>query len=516
MNENIIIVDFGSQVTKLIARRVRDFGVFSQIIPFQNLTKKSFKNTLVKGLIFSGGPSSVGNENAPKIKKFVYELNIPILGVCYGLQLICRDFGGEVSLSKEREFGKTKIKVLKNSPLLTNAYNNRNQYRVWMSHSDKVIKMPEGFEVLASSKNCGSVIIQNLKKKIYGVQFHPEVVHTQNGDKLLKNFIIDICRCKQNWNMDKFKHKMIESIKNEVGSERVLCALSGGVDSTVTAILVNKAIEDKLQCVFVDTGLMRKNEVDIIKNLFIKNYNISLDVIDASKNFLKKLKGISDPEKKRKIIGREFIKVFEQYSKKNKHIKFLAQGTLYPDIIESLSQVGGSKVTIKSHHNVGGLPKKIKFKLLEPLKELFKDEVRKLGKELAISKDFVNRHPFPGPGLGIRILGEISKKKIKILQEADYIYLNLIRKHGLYDKIWQAFCVLLPTKTVGVMGDGRSYEQICVLRAVTSVDGMTAEAYKFSNNFLETCSNEIINKVKGINRVCYDYTSKPPGTIEFE
>ena len=301
MNENIIIVDFGSQVTKLIARRVRGFGVFSQIIPFQNLTEKTLKNTMVKGLIFSGGPSSVDNENAPKIKKFVYKLNIPILGICYGLQLICRDFGGEVKLSKEREFGKTKIKIHKNSPLLRKAYNHGNQYRVWMSHSDKVIKMPEGFEILASSTNCSSVIIQNSKKKIFGVQFHPEVVHSQNGDKLLKNFVVDVCKCKQTWSMDKFKNKMIESIKSEVGSERVLCALSGGVDSTVTAVLIHKAIEDKLQCVFVDTGLMRKNEVEIIKNLFIKNYNISLDIVDASEIFLKKLKGITDPEKKEKL-----------------------------------------------------------------------------------------------------------------------------------------------------------------------------------------------------------------------
>ena len=322
MNENIIIVDFGSQVTKLIARRVRDFGVFSQIIPFQKLTEKSFENILVKGLIFSGGPSSVGNENAPKIKKFVYKLNIPILGVCYGLQLICRDFGGKVQLSKEREFGKTKIQILKNSPLLRNVYNNKNQYRVWMSHSDKVIKMPEGFEILASSTNCNSVIIQSLKDKIFGVQFHPEVVHTQNGDKLLKNFIVDICGCKQSWSMNKFKNKMIESIKNKVGSERVLCALSGGVDSTVTAVLVHKAIKNQLQCVFVNTGLMRKNEVEIIKKLFIKNYNISLDVVDASKIFLNKLKGITDPEKKRKTIGKQFIKVFEKYSKKKKILSF--------------------------------------------------------------------------------------------------------------------------------------------------------------------------------------------------
>jgi len=516
MKETILIVDFGSQVTKLIARRIRDFGVFSIIIPFQKLSKLKFSDKNIKGIIFSGGPSSVVNEKAPCVPKFLYDLNIPILGICYGLQLICKDFGGEVKFSKNREFGKTKIKILKDSPLFKQVYFLHKEYKVWMSHSDKVIKMPNQFKTVASSENCKDVIIQNLKKQIFGVQFHPEVVHTQKGTNLLKNFVFKICKCQKVWSMNIFKKEMIQKIKQEVGDHKVLCGLSGGVDSTVTAVLVHQAIGDKIQCVFVDTGLMRKNEINNIRELFTKNFNIPLQVIDASKIFFKKLKGVKDPEKKRKIIGQQFIKIFEKFAESNNNFKYLAQGTLYPDVIESSSQIGNSKVTIKSHHNVGGLPKKMKLLLLEPLKELFKDEVRLLGKELNISDNFVSRHPFPGPGLGIRVLGEINKNDVKILREADDIFLKLIKKYGLYRKIWQAFCVLLPVRTVGVMGDGRTYEKICVLRAVTSVDGMTAEAFKFSHEFLEMCSNEIVNNVKGINRVCYDLTSKPPGTIEFE
>ena len=516
MKESILIVDFGSQVTKLIARRIRDFGVFSEIIPFQKVKKEKFLHNNIKGIIYSGGPSSVESKTAPTVPNFLYDLKIPILGVCYGLQLICKDFGGEVKFSKYREFGRTKIKILKSSSLFKGSYKLKKNYNVWMSHSDKVIKMPKGFETLASSQSCKDAVIQNENKKIFGVQFHPEVVHTEKGTNLLKNFVIDICKCNQTWSMDIFKNEIIKKIREKVGDNRVLCGLSGGVDSTVTAVLVHKAIGDRLQCVFVDTGLMRMNEVEDIKRIFTQNFNIQLDVVDAAKVFFSKLKGIKDPEKKRKTIGNQFIKIFEKYAKKNTDIKFLAQGTLYPDIIESASQVGEKKITIKSHHNVGGLPKNMKFLLLEPLKDLFKDEVRKLGRELNIKDDFVNRHPFPGPGLGIRILGEINQKNVKILKEADHIFLKLIKDHGLYEKIWQAFCVLLPTRTVGVMGDGRTYEKICVLRAVTSVDGMTAESFKFSHEFLELCCNEIVNKVKGINRVCYDLTSKPPGTIEFE
>ena len=515
MKQNIIIVDFGSQVTKLIARRIRDFGVFSQIIPFDRIEKKLFTETTL-GIILSGGPKSVTTRDAPKIPNFIYDLEIPILGICYGLQLICKDFGGKVSFSKFREFGKTKIKIKKFSLLTDNIYLKNEKYNVWMSHSDKVENLPKNFEIVASSKDCNASIIQNVKRKIYGVQFHPEVVHTFKGDQLLKNFIFKICNCKKLWNMSNFKNEIIEQIRIKVQNDKVLCGLSGGVDSTVTAVLVNHALGKKLQCVFVDTGLMRKNEAEEIKKLFEEHFDIPLKIIKSSKIFFQKLKGVRNPEGKRKIIGKLFVKIFENYSNKNSNFKFLAQGTLYPDVIESSSQVGKGSVTIKSHHNVGGLPKRFNFKLLEPLRELFKDEVRDLGKKLKIPKNFLERHPFPGPGLAVRILGEVNAENVRILQEADDIFINLIKTHGLYKKIWQAFCVLLPNKTVGVMGDDRTYEKICVIRAVTSVDGMTAEAYKFSHEFLEICSNEIINKVAGINRVCYDLTSKPPGTIEFE
>ena len=500
----------------MIARRIREFAVFSQIIPYHQLNKKNFHLKNVKGIIFSGGPNSVDEKYAPKVPKFIYDLKIPILGICYGLQLICKNFGGKISHSKEREFGKIFLKIKKKSLLFGNKFKTNRDYQVWMSHSDAVKQLPSGFESIASSNNCKSAAVQNVKKKIYGVQFHPEVVHTIKGKEILMNFVNNICKCNKHWHMKDFKNEIIDLVRKKVGNNHVLCGLSGGVDSTVTAVLVHKAIGNQLKCLFVDTGLMRMNEAKFIKKLFSENFNINLEVVNSSKKFLSKLSGVKDPEKKRKIIGKQFIDVFEKYSKKQKNIKFLAQGTLYPDVIESSSNMGKKSVTIKSHHNVGGLPKNLKFKLLEPIRELFKDEVRKLGKELKVPDDFVNRHPFPGPGLGIRILGEITKRNVEILRQADEIFIHKIREKGLYNKIWQAFCVLLPVKTVGVMGDNRTYERICILRAVTSVDGMTAESFKFPEKFLESCANEIVNNVRGINRVCYDLTSKPPGTIEYE
>ncbi|MAI84666.1 MAG: glutamine-hydrolyzing GMP synthase [Rickettsiales bacterium] len=516
MQPQILIIDFGSQLTKLIARRIRESGIFCEIIPFNKIEIRLLKKLNLKGLIFSGGPFSVNDYKAPSIQKSLLELKIPILGICYGLQLICKIFHGEVDSSSSREFGKSKIKIKKKSPLINGIYDKNAEYNVWMSHGDSIVKVPEGFETVAVSSNSSVAIIQNVRKNLFGIQFHPEVVHTKYGDKILEKFVFNICKAKRDWKMNIFKQQIINEIRNTVKNENVICGLSGGVDSTVTAVLINEAIGDKLQCIFVNNGLMRMSETIEIKKLFNQNFKINLNVIDASQGFLSKLKGVINPEKKRKIIGREFIRCFENFTKKNKNFKFLAQGTLYPDIIESISTVGKSKVTIKSHHNVGGLPKNIKFELIEPLKNLFKDEVRKLGKELNIPNIFLERHPFPGPGLGIRILGEITPKRIKILQEADNIFINQLRENNLYNKIWQAFCVLLPVKTVGVMGDNRTYEQVCILRAVTSRDGMTAEAYPFKSDFMNKCANKIINNVRGINRVCYDYTSKPPGTIEYE
>ena len=512
--DKVLIIDFGSQVTKLIARRVRELGVFSEIITPKDLNKlKKYHN--IKGIILSGGPSSVTTTKFPKISKEIFKKKIPVLGICYGLQLIAKLFGGKIKPSKKRrEFGRAILFKKKNS-LLIKKYLNKKQ-TVWMSHEDVVVKLPKNFKVVASTESSKLTIIENAKSKIYGVQFHPEVTHTDNGKEIFKNFLFFICKIKKTWNIHYQKKRLIDEIKNTVKKDKVICALSGGVDSSVVALLINKAIKKNLICIMVDTGLMRKNEFKYTYKIFKKKYKLNIKLINASKIFFNKLKNVSDPEKKRKIIGSLFIKVFEKESKKYKRIKFLAQGTLYPDIIESRSSTGSKTSKIKSHHNVGGLPKKMNLKLIEPLKEFFKDEVRILGKSLGLIKNINYKHPFPGPGLGIRIVGNITPEKVKILQEADHIFVNELINSGLYDRIWQAYAALLPIKTVGVMGDSRTYENICLLRAVTSEDGMTADYFNFPNNFIDNISNKIINNVKGINRVVYDITSKPPSTIELE
>jgi GMP synthase (glutamine-hydrolysing) len=512
--DKVIIIDFGSQVTKLIARRVRDLGVYSEIIPPNNFIKlKKFEN--IKGIILSGGPSTVTKNKFQTIPKDIFKKKIPILGICYGLQLIAKLFGGKIKSSKKkREFGRASLLKRKSSLLTSNFFNSSKS--VWMSHEDAVIKMPKKFNLIASTKHSKFTIIENTKDKIYGVQFHPEVTHTDNGNKIFKNFLFKICKIKKKWNITSQKKRLINEIKKTVKKDKVICALSGGVDSSVVALLINKAIKKNLICIMVDTGLMRKNEFKYTYKVFKDKYKLNIKLINASKIFLYKLKNISNPEKKRKIIGNLFIKIFEKESKKYKNVKFLAQGTLYPDIIESRSSTGSKTSIIKSHHNVGGLPKKMNFKLIEPLKEFFKDEVRVLGKSLGLIKEINYKHPFPGPGLGIRIIGTITSEKIRILQEADYIYVNELINNNLYNKIWQAYAALLPIKTVGVMGDSRTYENICLLRAVKSEDGMTADYYNFPKNFLDNISNKIVNNVKGINRVVYDITSKPPSTIELE
>tara|TARA_B100001057_G_C22835751_1_gene945141 strand:- start:430 stop:1989 length:1560 start_codon:yes stop_codon:yes gene_type:complete len=512
--DKILIIDFGSQVTKLIARRIRELGVFSQIITPDALKKlKKFES--VKGLIFSGGPSTVTQKHFESVPKKVFEKNIPILGICYGLQLISKIFGGKIKPSnKNREFGRTLLVKKRNSLLTKNFFNSKKF--VWMSHEDAVVKLPKNFNIIASTESSKLTIIENSKKKIYGVQFHPEVTHTDNGKKIFKNFLFSICKIKKNWSVISQKTRLISEIKKVAKKDKVICALSGGVDSSVVALLINKAIKKNLVCIMVDTGLMRKNEFKYTYEIFKKKYNLNVKLVNASTLFLNKLKNISEPEKKRKIIGKLFIKVFEMESKKIKNIKFLAQGTLYPDIIESRSSTGSKTSKIKSHHNVGGLPKKMNLKLIEPLKEYFKDEVRILGKSLGLLNSINYKHPFPGPGLGIRIVGNITSERIKILQEADDIYIKELVENGLYNKIWQAYAALLPIKTVGVMGDSRTYENICLLRAVKSEDGMTADYYSFPKNFMDKIANKIINNVRGINRVVYDITSKPPSTIELE
>lgn len=515
MQDRILILDYGSQVTQLIARRVRESGVYCEIHPF-NVDDSFIKSFKAKGIILSGGPASVHGEEAPKANPAIFALDVPILGICYGQQALCEALGGRVESSDHREFGRATLEVTKKSALFKEVWKPGKTYQVWMSHGDRIEAIPDGFDVVATTEGAPYAAIADESHRYYGVQFHPEVVHTPDGAALLKNFAQDICGCKGDWSMAHFHTEAIRKIRQTVGSKRVLCAVSGGVDSSVVAKLLHEAIGDQLLCVFVNTGLLREDEADEVRNRYAENYHVPLTYVNASKLFLMRLKGVSDPEEKRKIIGETFIEVFEQEVENAGGADYLAQGTLYPDVIESVSFTGGPSVTIKSHHNVGGLPDRMNLKLVEPVRELFKDEVRALGEELGMAEDLLKRHPFPGPGLGIRIPGEISEDKIRILQQADTVYLDEIRNAGLYDEIWQAFAVLLPVKTVGVMGDNRTYEYVCALRAVTSTDGMTADYYPFEHEFLGRVATRIINEVKGINRVVYDITSKPPGTIEWE
>jgi GMP synthase (glutamine-hydrolysing) len=515
-HERALIIDFGSQVTQLIARRLRESGVYCEIHPFNKVDEAFLKAYHPQAVILSGGPSSVTWDDSPRAPDVLFELGIPVLGICYGQQVMMAQLGGRVESGTSREFGRAFIEQVVADPILDGLDFGNEGEQVWMSHGDHVAEMAQGFEVVAKSPGAPYAVIADRDRHFYGTQFHPEVVHTVNGAKMLRNFTHNIAGLKGDWTMAAYRDEAIEKIRAQVGSGRVICGLSGGVDSSVAAVLIHEAIGSQLTCVYVDHGLMRMNESEQVVDLFREHYNIPLVHVDASDMFLGELAGVSDPERKRKIIGKLFIDVFEAEAKKIGGADFLAQGTLYPDVIESVSAIGGPSVTIKSHHNVGGLPERMNMKLVEPLRDLFKDEVRALGRELGLPDAFIGRHPFPGPGLAIRIPGEITREKADTLRKADAIYLEELRNADLYDEIWQAFAVLLPVNTVGVMGDERTYENVLALRAVTSTDGMTADYFPFEHDFLGRVATRIINQVKGVNRVVYDITSKPPGTIEWE
>jgi GMP synthase (glutamine-hydrolysing) len=515
-HERVLIIDFGSQVTQLIARRVRESGVYCEIHPYNKVDADFLKAYAPKALILSGGPCSVTDSPSPRAPEAAFALGVPILAICYGQQSMSVQLGGVVEGGHAREFGRADVEIRRASPLFEGVWEVGGKYPVWMSHGDRVTKLPDGFEVIATSENAPFAIAVDEKRRFYTTMFHPEVAHTPDGGKLLRNFTHKIAGLRGDWTMAAFKDEAIARIRAQVGDGAVICGLSGGVDSSVAAVLIHEAIGDQLHCVFVDHGLMRLYEAEQVVTLFRDHYNIPLIHADESERFLSALEGVDDPEVKRKTIGKLFIDVFEEKAKSIGGAAFLAQGTLYPDVIESVSAIGGPSVTIKSHHNVGGLPERMNMKLVEPLRDLFKDEVRALGRELGLPEAFVGRHPFPGPGLAIRVPGAITREKLDILRHADAVYLDEIRKAGLYDEIWQAFAVLLPVKTVGVMGDGRTYEFVCALRAVTSSDGMTADFFQFPMDFLARAATRIINEVRGVNRVVYDVTSKPPGTIEWE